>query len=423
MVLRGVRRLGGEGGVGIVTAMVLMTLMLSAGLATFAYVDQQQGEAVVERFRESSFNLSEGALNVQSYVLGGAGWPGTASSANPTTCNQSSVPTNGCPNATEVAKSFAGRDFNAATWETRVRDNGDADLDDSDPDDGVYDRNGVDDDLDGFDDADSSTYIDSEPSWDANGDGRMWVRSRATAQGRPRVLLGQIARDEVREQLPRKLVLAGKMATSNSGKKVIVDTQGSGAQAAPVAVRCVGGPAGGDPCLGYSLGQVAPNSTESGYGSATALSPEAIERLKATAFANGTYYTTGCPGNPTGAVVFVDTATPVACSYNNSNGTAFNSPSSPGLFIVANGSFSLSGNVAFHGVVYALNRQGSTAQDVVRVTGTALVQGAVFVDGAGGLLVGNSALNLTHDPAVFETVKSYGAASVVPDSFRELPPS
>ncbi len=386
------RRLSREDGIGVITATILMALMLGVGLASFAYVDEQQREAGVERFRESSFNLTEGALNVQSYVLGGAGWPGTAASANPSTCTQAGPRANGCPEASEMTKSFTGHDFGGSTWETRVRDNGLATM-----------------------------YVDSQPSWDANGDGRLWVRAQGRVQGRPRVLLGQVVRDAVREQFPRKLLLAGKVATSNRGNKVIVDTQGSAGQAAPVAVRC--DPAVDPACLDYSPGQVAPNSTETGYASSTtALSPEAIERLRATAMANGTHYSSGCPANPSGSVVFVETATPVACSYNNSSGSTFNAPGWPGLFIVANGTFSLSGNVTFYGIVYALNRQASTDSRVVEVTGTALIQGSVFVDGAGGVLFGSSGLNVIHDPGVFEAVTSYGPATLVPDTFRELPP-
>ena len=63
------KRLERQDGWALLTAMVMLTLMVAIGLATFAYVDSQTTSSRQERVRESSFNLDEGVLAQQAYLL------------------------------------------------------------------------------------------------------------------------------------------------------------------------------------------------------------------------------------------------------------------------------------------------------------------------------------------------------------------
>ena len=224
----------------------------------------------------------------------------------------------------------------------------------------------------------------SGPSYDANLDGKLWVRAQAVVRGRKRTLVGLVRVEQVTEQLPNSVVVAGHFGTTNNGKKVIVDTQGSAAAPAPLQVRCTGTTG----CLDYPANkdQVKPDTSQTGYTGGNGLTDDALARLRERAIADGTYYASGCPANPSGAVVFVENGN---CSYNNSAGACCNSTASPGVLIFARGTLSMSGNIVYHGLVYMGNQQSSSGY-VVSLGGTAAIQGSVQIDGAGGLLAGSS---------------------------------
>jgi hypothetical protein len=65
------------------------------------------------------------------------------------------------------------------------------------------------------------------------------------------------------------------------------------------------------------------------------------------------------------------------------------------------------------------NTQG-TSGAVVSLTGTSAVQGAVAVDGLGGISAGSSAANVVFDPRAAGLVKGLGNAAAVPNTWREL---
>ena len=76
-------RLRSEQGSVLITAMVLMSIMLAVGLATYGLVDSQTRESGFERIRETSFNVGEGLLGSQVFILS-RGWPGTSGAQYPT---------------------------------------------------------------------------------------------------------------------------------------------------------------------------------------------------------------------------------------------------------------------------------------------------------------------------------------------------
>ena len=416
-------RLGDERGFAIVTAIMVLTIMISLGLATAAMVDNQTGQSRRERVKESSFNVSEAVLNGQSIQMSET-WPGSNSGTTngpfPSQCVRGDTNTK-CPDSTSLANGFTGTDFSSSTtWTTTVRDNiGTAAT--------YYDRAALD-----ATTCPAATGTMSPCTWDSNGDGAMWVRSQATVGGQTRTVIALVKLDLVAESWPQNTITAGKFKTTNSGKKVIVDTKGCAAvgapaggckaqKAAPVVVRCTSTTAPpytrSNTCIGYdqAKGQISPpDAVQTGFAG-RALPVNAVDDFRRRAKALGTYYASGCPTSMTGAVVFVESGT---CSYTT--GT-FNSAAAPGVFVINNGTLNLAGNVTYFGAIYAANAQNSTG-DVITLGGTATIQGSIAVEGLGGVNAGSSKLNIVYDPAATANLFGYGSsAGVSQNTFRELP--
>ena len=107
------------------------------------------------------------------------------------------------------------------------------------------------------------------------------------------------------------------------------------------------------------------------------------------------------------------------------SGPCCNSASNPGIFVVNSGTFALNGNFTFYGIVYALNAQGAVGcvpACPVSLDGTAAIRGGVHIDGSGGLSAGSSKINIVYDDFAYQKVESYGAASLVQNKWREIPP-
>src|SRR5204862_3306049 len=98
-------RIRNQDGWAMVTAITLMFIMVSLGLASAALIDTQTQKSARERLDESSFNLAEGAVTAQSYLLTRA-WPGGSQTAYPASCTQASVQAN-CPDPNLVKANYA----------------------------------------------------------------------------------------------------------------------------------------------------------------------------------------------------------------------------------------------------------------------------------------------------------------------------
>jgi Tfp pilus assembly protein PilX len=380
-----------ESGWALVISVLVMTLLLGVGIAGLAFVDGQSRQSGTERVSESAFNLTQGALKSQLFEVS-RNWPGSAGSAY-TACTSAAAATS-CPDPGTLAAQFSGSDYGDASWATAIQDNGGAVA-------SYYTAAGA----------------ASQPAYDANGDGKLWVRATATTRGATRAVVTLVSAKPVPIPFPNGVVTADHFAVTNGGNKAIVDTNGSSylsqpGQPAAVTVRCSGAPP--SLCLNYdpTKGQVSPPAYENAYPTATAVSPEQLEQMRGIARKASTYYPT-CPSNPSGALVFVESGN---CSYN---GGTYNSLASPGMLVVASGTLTLGGNALFHGLVYAANLQGSSG-DVVTLAGTSQIVGAVAVDGAGGVLAGSSALNIAYNPNVFNLAQGYGNATQVKGTWREL---
>ncbi len=398
----------GEEGMALLVVMVLMGVMLTAGIAIASTVDTQTSASQAERVRDSAFNLAESALNAQIFVLG-RDWPGFGRSSQPYgACTPTSAGTR-CPdNASLVAG--GSPDLTGATWTTSVRDNGAASAPNF------------------YSDASSA----SQPGYDANNDGRVWVRAQAVAQGRARTLVALARSEKQEENMPHVALLAGSLDITNNGNKELLRA-GSGL----VAVRCepvdTSSPSYSETCLGHELSgsnktlenllanlasQVSGATPAVRYAGAAAMTPEARARLKATAIADGTYYA-GCPTDQQlkdrpGQVAYVESGN---CSYGSN--AQFNSPQAPGMLFLNAGTISFGGTTTFYGVVYAANTTGLTT-GVVQTQGDAQIIGGVVIDGGGQMVLGASGLNLQFDVNAFRAVASYGSAGVVQNTFREI---
>jgi Tfp pilus assembly protein PilX len=421
-------------GSALVTAMAVLAIMIMLGIPLLDLIDNTQKRTTTERVRETSYNVAESAMLAQTRSLTSS-WPHVAGRALPAQCTRTTTNAR-CPNGNVLAQDFAGTDFDANTaYALEVRDNlGTAAA--------YYSRAVV----------NATACGGTAPcTWDSNGDGVLWIRSTSSIRGRTRSIVSQVRQQILRIPLPRTVVQAGRLNTTNNGNKVIVDGKGCQAkskpsatcnsvQPAPVVVRCSTTTPGtsGDPCLGYRSDQVSPNlflcsavSPPSASCQEPAppnvLTPSQVEQVRTFAIQAGTYRNT-CPttvAEMSGPTVFVEPAAgapPLNCSFG-ANGTA-NSAAAPGIFVINRGTLSLGGTFNYYGVIIATNNLTPPADsgNLVTLQGNAYVQGGIFADGKGGVSVGSSGLNISFDYNGFGNLKGVsGNASLVQNSFRELP--
>lgn len=399
-----------EGGWAMATALLLMACMAAGGMALAKTVDTQTRETGQTRMRETAFNLAEAALTQQIFALA-RDWPGRGMAANPYPLCTPLTGGTRCPAATAVTNLIPSADTATATWQTQVRDNAGGNL-------ASY-----------YDDGSAA----SAPAYDANGDGKVWVRSQATAKGKTRALVALVRAQQVEEDLPKAALISGRLDISNNGNKVIIDASGGTAQSGQVAVRCTPVLLELIPCAGQKLGlgsikdlgdlvdmlakQVSPNVVQWSVPNGPAMSAAARLRLRARAIADGTYYT-GCPpaSGLSGKVVYIEAG---SCSYTSN--TIFNSAASPGIVILGSASLYLGGTSTFHGVIYAANT-ASVSGALVQIQGNATVQGGVLVDGNATTIAGSSKLNIDLDLGAYSAVQSYGSAGVIQNTWREIKP-
>ena len=379
-------RLAGERGFGLISSILVVGILLALSLPLLSIVDVQQNQSAQERRSESSFNLAEASLDGSVFVLGKQ-WPGAASVAYPSTCSVTSTTTT-CPSPDILTSTYAGGDYATATWTVQVRDDTGTEY---------YDP----------------ALVPSRPTWDSNGNAKLWVRADAHSNSGTRTVVALVKRIDRVMPFPRNAITAGWFETTNNGNKVIVDTKGETAQAAPVAVRCA---VRGSHCLDYRENQVSPDTTTTGYGGDAALTPEVIEMMRTKARALGTYYSS-CPQDPSGETGFVESGT---CRYVG--GGSANTEAAPGIFIVGNGTIQFGGNMTFYGLAYGANLQRSTGA-IVTVFGAATIVGSVSADGGGGVEIGSSGDNVVYAETIWPRVTSFSGAAPVQGSWRELPAS
>lgn len=393
----------------LVAAILLLGIMMTIALAVVAFADNQQNDSRVERVGEASFQLTEGAIQAQIFQMGRK-WPGSAARAYPSSCTPSSPATDPCPDPSGLSNGYNGVDYPTGRacpagtptvpWTTEVRDNGAADRTGSDV--SYYNR----------------TLALTRPTYDANKDGKVWVRAQAVSTCRVQTVVTLVKQNLTPLPFPRNVVTANWFQANNQGNKVIVDTRGPyAAEPADLSLRCVSPTI--SPCADYQAnkGQVSPNRLVIDPGTTPTFNAEQLDSFRLQAQAAGLYFPAGqCPdltGVP-GGLAFAE-STPANCSPPGGFSDA-----TPGVLVVANGTVSFGGNTTFYGIIYAANLT-NIAGPVVTITGTALIQGAVAVDGPGGVIAGASKQNIVFDDRAFPLVKGYAGAGFVQNSWRSLP--
>lgn len=386
------RHLASDRGIALVIAVIVTTLMMGLGLSAYAYVDSQSQMATQERQREAAFNVSDAVLAAQGFVLSQY-WPAAAANAYPdcswngTALTASGATTNSlrCPDPGAITQAFTSTDHVTGTrWSTIVRDNAGASLDFYDP-----------------------LVTPSQPSWDANGDGEVWLRATSHLRKSRRTVVVRLSLDRIAVLLPKYVLTTGTLSVSGGPKPYIVQNGSS------IALRCASAATAG--CYSSTKpNQVkGPGSTSFGYPATHTLAPSDLDKLRQTARANGTYYASGCPASPAGALVFVESGT---CSYG-ANGT-WNSAAAPGMLVVATGTLTWTGNVTYHGTIYMYNQQNATCP-LFDMGGSARIYGAVLIDGPGCFQVrGNS--QLSYDANAVRSLTYNASISQVRNSFREI---
>lgn len=394
------RLLKQERGTAIVVAIALMTMMTVVGLAAYAFVDTQQVETMRERQRESSFNLAEATLNSQSFVLSRR-WAGSATAyANTTpTCSNTSAPALYCPDPVQLSAAYNTPDYaTGATWTTTVWD------DVSGP---FYNATAVE--------------TTTTPHWDQNANRRVWVKAETTVRGRRRTLVALVQVQEHIEFLPKKVIIAGQFELTPNGNGVYIQTVPDATSDHKVTLRCNMATPG---CSEYTPDKKNPQLDPPGaiegqqFVGEDALSDDTKERLKERAIADGRYFHNVCPTDEqlTGKVVWVEGCPEGTYTKNN----VWNAQGASGILIWADGVLELGGKSDFWGIVYHLNNDDSSDNEVLRLRGGLTIHGGAFVDGPGGIDVGSNRVNITYDEGAFVGVSSYGSASIVQNSWRDI---
>jgi Tfp pilus assembly protein PilX len=401
------RLLRSQKGMAMVPVMALMLAMLALGFGLVMRSRGQQQLSGYERTRESSFNIAEAALSAHVLQLGRS-WPKNSSA--PTSCSPDSTDTL-CPpsavigNGYSTAASCAGS--STPIWQTSVRDNVSGEQ---------------------F----WTTAVTARAAYDANNDNAVWVRSTGYVQCNRVSMVALVGRNLVAMSFPNYALNANWFATTNSGRKVLVDTIGDNAQApgtrasqpGRVNARCKDLPPSQCQIYQADKGQIQPPAVTSDPNGNSALTPSELQQLEQQAIAAGTFWPTGtCPSASSlssvgGAPVVIQGP----CNISVTTGIQINSAASPGALVIENGTFAIGGTASFYGLIYAVNKQGSSG-NVVTIHGNATVQGSVVVDGLGGVILGSSKINLIYDSRAPNLLKGSSGSSVNKNSFRLLPQS
>jgi Tfp pilus assembly protein PilX len=394
------RNLRSERGSAIILAIALMSMMLAVGLAAYSFVDTQQTETMRERQRESSFNLAEAVLNSQSFTLSRR-WAGspTAYATTAPTCTNASAPAIQCPDPAQLSSAYNTPDYAVgSTWKTTI-----------------------------YDDPDASPFYDAAkveaattPHWDANGNLRVWVKAETTVRSRHRVLVALVQVTENVEFMPKRVILAGQFELTPNGNGIYIKTNPDATSEHPVTLRCtLASPSCAEFTPDKKHPQLDPPEAIAGqqYIGQDALEDDVKDRLKERAIADGRYYE-GCPTEAqlTGKVVWVEGC--AEGSYTSSY--VWNSEAEPGILIWADGFLELGGVSTFWGIVYHLNNADSSDDELLRLRGGLTIEGGAFVDGDGGIDVGSNRVNVNYFDGAFIGISSYGSASIVQNSWRDI---
>jgi hypothetical protein len=264
------------------------------------------------------------------------------------------------------------------------------------------------------------------PTYDANDDGYVWVRATSVVAGHRRTLVALVKAEKTTVNFSRHTLVAGWFTTTNNGNKVIIDNSGGFSPPSEAVVRCAAAgtvpPVAG--CAQYQAGkgQLSPERVTFDPNQPNAVTTDALDSLREAAQADGNYYAAGtCPstlqGNQPGETVFIEDAS--SCSPFNGN-SDYNTAAKPGWLIIGKGQITINGTATFWGVIYHANLDNVSSPARVSLGGSVSINGAIVVDGNGGIDAGSSKVNLVWNPNVFNNLEAFGTAGIVQNTFREI---
>jgi Tfp pilus assembly protein PilX len=397
------RDIGSEqGGWAVVTAIVLLSVMLIMGLGLLALVDTQAKRSGKERVNDSTFNLAEGALNAEAFLISRS-WPSTAPAA--TTCSTTAAINGDINTSSAIQKilvaSFGAHDYAAgATWKVNVCD-----------------------DTNSSADTWSDTKLGSASGYDQNANGKVWIRAQTTVHGQKRAVAAMIVVQRppllpsnyavlgggfsneltwASNQLTAGALLSPLLSGLLSQNKMINGTIGV---RCGLSSGCIEGAFTALSATPLKTLLLANNTVH--YGSDAALSEDALDGLRNQAKTDGTWVQTvaangSCipAGAGSGSIVFVEE---VGDGRNDYCTISTTSNPSYRMVVVNNGRLKVQGTGTVTAVVYGANHQRVALGDdriargcanlanlvgdpceVVRVEAGAHVKGSVFADGLTG---------------------------------------
>lgn len=403
-----------EEGFALVSAIILLTVILGLGMGLLLFADNQQHASRIEQSGESAFNVAEAALNAQVGQISRV-WPAAEKTEGGEVpkagCTETtSTSTNGCPTSASMSVGYpnispvpcaanATKDAwgspNTNEWTTYVRDNVTGSL---------Y----------------NSTAESGALNYDANGDGKVWVRAVGVVQCHVVSVVTLVSRQLVALSFPKDAVSGNWFKVTNKGsKKIVLLENASGGQVGEVGMRCEGVVK----CEEWDEAkeQIYPNETKKEPVPSPIMNEEQLQAMRSEAISNGTFHSptvNGCPKKIeelAGLPAFVEGCGKLKMS---SNGIA-NTKAAPGFLVLWDGTLSLEGSTVFYGVIYAHNAQESS-EPVVSLGGTTEVVGAIDVDGKGGIEFGASKVNFVYNSKAIEEIKTYAGATPTRNTFRVL---
>ncbi len=405
------KRLAREDGWGLITAIWSLMIMLSLGMALFSYTDAQTAQSANQRNRESSFDYAEAVLGSHAYTLTEY-WPYTSATALPDCSSNGSLVTAtggtatvfACPAQGQLNTTFSSKEYAATvSWTSRVRDNGGSS------------KCAITGQMQCSYFYDDATVL-AQPSWDANGDGQLWVRSQVILRGIRRTVVQRVELDKQAIQFPQAVVTAGHLTLKDSPHVKVVTNY------SPINLRCALNTSG---CLVVKKHkQIAPYRINFSYPGTNAIPASSLNDLRTRAKAEGWWYAT-CPTSPPGQQVFVESGTCTGASL------PYTSPTQKGTYIQVTGTLTISGKLPasanftkgrkgnYWGLIYMANSTKLTG-DVLKVEkGRRLIRGVVAVDWNGGFNLGGSKDTLLqYDPFVIQGLYLYKGSTMVRPSFR-----
>jgi len=400
-----------EQGSALVSSVMLVMVILGLGLGLLQFTDSEQRAAAREQWSEKAFNVAEAALNAQIGQLARV-WPSNARPFESRCTEATSTATNGCPSApsltvgygkTSAAMCPAGSQTEAwgsslsNSWTTYVRDDGAG-----------------------------ATYFNSaaeqaEAPYDANKDGKLWIRAVGVVDCRIVTLVTLVSRQLISVPFPKDVLSGNWFAVTNKGKKEIVRAEGEG-QPGELSIRCEERAPGSCEEWDPKKEQIKPY-IKGPPNPSPLLNESQLAAVRALAEAEGSYRTTALGNCPLSLEELAGRPAWIECGDISftANGTV-NTAERPGFLVLANGSITFKGTTTIYGAIYARNPTNAPGASIV-LGGATTVYGALDADGLGGIELGSNQVNLVYAPKAILELEGSAGATPTRNTFRVLPNS